>query len=166
MPLLSMMQGDGLGTLRLRLTLLRDTLPQAVADTIERIGPEVASMLSDAAPAGKSAAGGESMPMEGDAPGRLQESFTSTFTASASGATTTVSTTQPNKLALVRSGHRAVFPVRKRALMWPGLAHPVRRAGPVAPNDFVTPVLADAAVQAFAELGAAVGAALALAAEG
>lgn len=37
----------------------------------------------------------------------------------------------------VENGRGPVYPVRKKALYWPELAHPVKRAGPAPANDFV-----------------------------
>lgn len=37
----------------------------------------------------------------------------------------------------VENGRGPVFPVRKKALYWPELSHPVAKAGPAPANDFV-----------------------------
>lgn len=53
------------------------------------------------------------------------------------GATTWFIGTDLEHAYYVENGRGPVYPVRKKALYWPELAHPVKRAGPAAANDFV-----------------------------
>lgn len=100
----------------------------------------MAEDLGNAAPQGKGE-GGENPP--GDAPGPLSESFSAYAEIHANGnsAVADVTTDQPLKFKFVTEGRGEVLPKTKKALFWKGLDHPVRRAGPAAANDFVSPVL-------------------------
>jgi hypothetical protein len=133
---------SGLELLRERIAEARAALPDLLQQVVYGAGTWVAEELSAAAPVGKD--GGP--PPPGDAPGRLNESFYVQAEASkfADGAAISVRTRQPQKLSYVVNGRGEVLPVRKQALYWPSLAHPVRRAQPSQPNDFVTPALANA----------------------
>ena len=111
-------------------------------------GEEMLQELSNAAPKGT---GEDSIPPAGDASGRLADSFEMDEESDVSSAHITIRTTQPQKLDWVVNGRGEVLPVTKKALYWKGLAHPVRRAGPSQPNDFVTPVV-DAGVERITEL--------------
>ena len=130
----------GLDLMRARIAEAKAALPGLLEQAVQDAGDWVAQNLSDAAPQGTSGGGA---PPPGDAPGRLSESFyvQTESSAFAEGAAVSVRTRQPQKLKYVVEGRGVVLPVRKRALYWPGLAHPVRRAGPSQPNDFVTPTL-------------------------
>lgn len=145
MPLLTI-HVEGVEAVRVRLATLRAELPTALARSIERAANELAAQLSEAAPKGRSGASDGAQPsglLAGDAPGPLAESFRAEVTNAGAGGgmvRAVVLTTQPAKLRLVRSGRGPVTPRQKRALMWEGLEHPVMHAGPVAANDFVTPI--------------------------
>jgi hypothetical protein len=161
MPLLRMTATGGTAGLRLRLEQVRSSLMPAINGAVQQIGDDVARQLAQAAPVGASS-GGEGTPIAGDAPGKLKESFVADYEPGEASASTSVATTQPNKLRFVRDGRGPVYPVRKRALMWNGLPHPVRSAKATQPNDFVTPVLAEAAVLAYERLNEVVGEVIAL----
>lgn len=134
---------DDIMALRQRLANTRAQLQPLLRQAVQDAGQWVAQNLSDAAPVGKAESGGT--PIDGDAPGRLNESFYVQDEGSTeSSASVTVRTRQPVKLKFVVEGRGEVRPVNKKALYWPGLPHPVKRAGPAAANDFVTPVLAEA----------------------
>lgn len=134
-PFLVFTPGTDLVTLRTQIALAKAGIVDALAQGLLTGGNQVARNLSLAAPIGK---GEEGPPIPGDAPGRLLTSFCAVPTSQL---TVEVRTSQPNKLALVVKGRKEVVPVTKRALMWPGLPHPVMRSRAVAPNDFVSPVL-------------------------
>lgn len=126
----------GLGALTMRFQDARAELPGLMQQAAQEAGQVLVDDLSASAPVGAN----EGPPPPGDGPGRLAESF---FVRDESETSVAVCTTQPLKLQYVRYGRGEVLPVRKRALMWPGLDHPVRRAGPSQPNDFLTPVIQD-----------------------
>jgi hypothetical protein len=145
---------SGVGELRLRLQMAQAAIGLVVPTVISQAGQYVADELSAAAPHGSNP---DAPPIAGDAPGPLASSFEQQMLAStADYAATQVITTQPHKLGFVVRGHGEVVPVNKRALMWQGLAHPVRKAKAVAPNDFVTPVLDAGVAQAVALLEEAI----------
>ncbi len=134
---------DGIMALRQRLAQTRAQLQPLLARAVRDAGGWVAQNLSDAAPVGKAESGGT--PPDGDAPGRLSESFYVVEEGSTeSSAAVSVRTRQPTKLKFVVEGRGEVRPVNKKALYWPGLPHPVKRARPTTANDFVTPALAEA----------------------
>jgi hypothetical protein len=132
---------SGLDAQRARLAEARAALPGMLQDAVREAGDWVKQNLGDGAPVGEQ----EGPPPQGDGPGRLSESFSVQDESSAfsPGAAISVRTTQPQKLDWVVNGRGEVLPINKRALFWPGLAHPIRRAGPSQPNDFVTPALAE-----------------------
>lgn len=145
-------RSTGVNTLRIKLQMAHAAIGPAVATAIINSGEHVAQALATAAPRGSSDSG-SSQPMGDDEPGRLAESFLNQALASGPDyAATQVITTQPNKLNLVRNGRGEVRPRTKKALMWNGLDHPVRRSRAVAPNDFVSPVLQEGADYARAQL--------------
>jgi hypothetical protein len=145
---------DGIMAWRQRLANTRAQVAPLLRQAAQDAGQWVAQNLSDAAPVGKAESGGT--PIDGDAPGRLNESFYVKDEGSTeSSASVSVRTWQPAKLKLVVEGRGEVLPKAKKALYWQGLPHPVRRAGPAAANDFVSPVLAEAP-DAEEVLGAAV----------
>ena len=139
MPLLTLTTTGTISELRARLQMAQAALGVVIPAAISQAGQNVAAALTNAAPRGATQV--DTPPLEGDAPGNLKDSFESHVTASgAAYAAVEVITTQPTKLGFVVNGHGPVAPVNKKALMWPGLPHPVRSARAVAPNDFVTPV--------------------------
>jgi hypothetical protein len=155
MAILTITGSGNVGELRLRLQMAQAAIGLVVPTVISQAGQYVADELKIAAPQGSSS--GDAPPIEGDAPGHLADSFEQQMLAStADYAATQVITTQPRKLGFVVRGHGEVVPVNKRALMWQGLAHPVRKAKAVAPNDFVTPVLEAGVAQAVALLEEAI----------
>lgn len=131
----------GLEELRARIATLRAALPEAMRSALDNTGTAVVGDLQQQAPAGGN---DDATPPLGDGPGKLRDSFQSDVTEASLHATLIVSTTQPQKLAWVRYGRGPVYPVTKKALMWPGLPHPVRYAGPSQPNEFVEPVISQA----------------------
>lgn len=128
---------SGLDALLSRVRKAQAEVPRVTRDAAQRIGDTVKGQLASAAPKGKS--GGP--PPAGDGPGHLSNSFSAKAEQNGIGARMTLVTSQPFKLKIITGGRRAVIPVTKKALMWPGLSHPVRRSGPVKANDFVTPVM-------------------------
>jgi len=138
MPLLTLTTTGTISELRARLQMAQAALGLVIPAAISQAGQNVADGLAAAAPHG---ANPDAPPVGSDTPGPLASSFESHVTASgAAYAAVEVITTQPTKLGFVVNGHGPVAPVNKKALMWQGLAHPVRSARAVAPNDFVTPV--------------------------
>ncbi len=133
---------SGLDALQLRLQEMKMLLPGIIRDTAQIAGDAVASELGDAAPVGKGEGSGNP---PGDADGPLSESFSAFAEIHANGnsAVAEVRCSQPTKLKFVTQGRGEVLPKVKKALFWPGLDHPVRRAGPAKANDFVSPVLQD-----------------------
>jgi hypothetical protein len=141
----------GIDELRARIAALRAALPEAMRSALDTTGTAVVGDLQQQAPSGGN---DDAPPPLGDAPGKLRDSFISEITEDGLQATLLVSTTQPQKLAWVRYGRGPVYPVNKKALFWPGLAHPVKYAGPSQPNEFVEPVISQApdfAIAAFEE---------------
>ncbi len=128
---------SGLDLLRARLVLAQQELPDAVYASLDELGGEIIDELAAAAPEGS----GEGPPPPGDEEGHLADSFISEVSSQGVGATLVITTTQPTKLRYVVEGRGDVYPVRAKALYWAGLDHPVKRAGPSEPNDFVTPVI-------------------------
>lgn len=144
---------SGLDALRSKIAEARAALPGLLQEAAAEAGLQIVGALSTAAPVGAGEEG--SMPPLGDAPGRLNESFyvqaeESTYSP---GGAISVRTTQPAKLEFVVKGRGEVRPKYKRALYWPGLAHPVKYAGPASANDFVTPVVESGPSEADALLG-------------
>jgi hypothetical protein len=133
---------SGLQALRARIAEARAAVPELLQQAVEGAGSWTVQNLGAAAPVGTQSGGGP--PPAGDAAGPLAESFYMQEEASqfANGARVSVRTRQPQKLEWIVQGRGEVRPVTKRALYWPGLAHPVKYAGPSKANDFVTPVLA------------------------
>jgi len=154
MPLLRLTSTGTISELRIRLQMAQAALGVVIPAAISQAGQNVADGLAAAAPHG---ANPDAPPVGSDAPGPLASSFESHVTASgADYAAVEVITTQPTKLGFVVNGHGPVAPVNKKALMWPGLPHPVRSARAVAPNDFVTPVTDAGTVAAVALLEEAI----------
>lgn len=131
--------GGALDALSLRIQHARAVLPQLLADEVRNTANRAAQALAESAPHGS--AEGETTPIAGDAPGRLYESF---HVESVGQMAAEVLCNQPHKLDFVVNGRGPVRPVRKKALMWPGLPHPVKYARPTEPNDFVSPAIEDA----------------------
>ena len=129
---------SGLDRLIARVNQAQAELPRVTKDAAQRIGDTVKGQLSSAAPKGKS--GGP--PPPGDSSGPLSGSFSAKAEQQGVGARMTLSASQPFKLKIITGGRKAVIPVTKRALMWPGLPHPVMRSSAVKANDFVKPIMA------------------------
>lgn len=133
---------SGIMAWRQRLAQTRAQVGPLLVRATREAGEWVTQNLSDAAPKSKAQ---NATPPDGDAPGRLAESFyVREEGATERSAAVSVKTTQPTKLKFVVEGRGEVRPVNKKALYWQGLPHPVKRAGPMAANDFVSPVLAEA----------------------
>jgi hypothetical protein len=138
-----------LDDMRVRLAMARAALPSLLNTAVHDAGDWVAQNLKDASPVGAN----EGDPPQGDGPGRLAASYVvqDEPPPSEAGAAISVRTTQPTKLSFVRYGTgiygprgQRIRPTTKKALMWPGAAHPVRSVAGQHPNDFVTPILDDA----------------------
>jgi hypothetical protein len=136
MGLFRVQVGAGLTDLSLRIQQARAALPLLLADEVQLLANNAVMALSDAAPRGKGEGGAE--PIGNDAPGRLFESF---HVESNGSMAADVLCNQPQKLSFIVNGRGPVRPVRKKALMWKGLSHPVKYARATEPNDFVTPAL-------------------------
>lgn len=128
---------SGLDLLRQKIAEARDALPDLLQQAAREAGEAVRQNLQDEAPVGAV----EGPPPPGDAEGHLADSFSVQDEDSSGGAAISVRTSQPQKLEYVTEGRGEVLPVTKKALFWRGLPHPVRRAGPSQPNDFVSKVL-------------------------
>lgn len=131
---------SGLASLIARVQEARAVLPELLVDAAQSAGDAVVGELHDAAPVGQ----GGSIPPPGDASGPLAESFYAVAERQADAGVVEVRANQPIKLSYVVNGRGWVYPVNKKALYWEGLDHPVARSRPSNPNDFVSPVLADA----------------------
>lgn len=142
MPFIGVQQG-GLDSLRGRLARASIMLTTMLESTMRDLGDYSVSLLSDAAPRGLRG-NVEPPPIAGDAPGRLANSFH----FEQSGNRVDVLCNQPAKLSFVVNGRGPVYPVRKRALYWYGLDHPVRYARASEPNDFITPVVGEIMAEA------------------
>jgi len=127
---------SGIDALLARVHQVQSELSRVTKDAAQRVGDTVKEQLSGAAPKGR---GGPPPPT--DASGPLSGSFSAKAEQQGAGAYMELKTSQGVKLKFVTGGRGVVLPVNKRALFWPGLAHPVRRAGPSKANDFVSPVL-------------------------
>ena len=130
---------SGLDLLRQKLIEARDALPDLLQQAAREAGEVVRQNLQDESPR----AAVEGPPPPGDAEGHLADSFSVQDEPSSGGAAISVRTSQPRKLGYVVDGRGVVLPVQKKALFWPALSHPVRRADPSQPNDFVNRALAD-----------------------
>lgn len=128
---------SGIDKIMARINKAQAELPRIARDTAQRAGDTVAKQLSSAAPKGKF----NGLPPVGDGPGKLSNSFLAQAEQWGTGARMELKTTQGQKLEFVVKGRGVVLPKVKKALMWPGLPHPVRRAGPSKANDFVSPIL-------------------------
>jgi hypothetical protein len=144
---------SGLDAFKERLALARAQLPDLMQKAVHDAGEWVAEELSNAAPVGAS----EGPPPSGDAPGRLSESF---YVQDEGPESITVRTKQPQKLEYVTQGtgiygkyHTPIVPTTKKALFWPGAAHPVRSVAGQEANDFVTPIVTEEAPTAEEVLG-------------
>ncbi len=147
MPFAEMQVSSAIAELRARIATARGQLPQAVSQILQQAAATTRDALHDAAPVGKTDEG-QSAGLPGDAPGRLAASF---VVRPVNDLQVDIVCVQPLKLKIIVEGRKEVLPKVKMALMWPGLAHPVRRAGPTKANDFVTPVLATVPDQAVAQ---------------
>jgi hypothetical protein len=144
---------SGIAALRAKIAEARAALPGLLQQAVQQAGQDVADELSNNAPKGASEGG---TPPQGDAAGALAESFyvQPETPPSATGAAISVRTTQPQKLAWVMFGTgiygprgQRIVPTTKKALFWPGAQHPVRSVRGMKPNDFVTPVIEQAATE-------------------
>lgn len=130
--------GGNLSDARARFARANAVLATMLESTMSDLGDYSVGLLQDAAPRGVH--GEEEVPpIAGDAPGRLYESFHFVQT----GTRVDVLCNQPAKLNFVVNGRGPVRPVRKRALYWYGLDHPVMYARASEPNDFITPVVGE-----------------------
>lgn len=129
---------SGIDALIKRINEAQNMVPPLLQEAAQKSGETVSNWLKDAAPHGR----GGGSPPPGEAPGSLAASFHVVPKHRSDASAIEVQTTQPLKLRYVRHGRGVVLPIRKRALYWKGLPHPVRRAGPSKPNEFVDPVLA------------------------
>lgn len=129
---------SGIDKIMSRIQKAQTELPRIARDTAQRAGDAVAKQLSSAAPKGKSSG----LPPIGDGPGKLSNSFSAQAELRGTGARMELKTIQGQKLEFVVKGRGVVLPKVKKALMWPGLPHPVKRAGPAKANDFVSPIMA------------------------
>lgn len=129
---------SGIEALRKRIAQAEKDLTPLLQKAAKESGEMVATHLKLKSPHGRS--GGP--PPTGDAPGTLAQSFHVVEKHRTNVAATEVQTKQPTKLKFVTEGRGVVRPVRKKALWWRGLAHPVKRSGPSKKNDFVDKVLA------------------------
>jgi hypothetical protein len=127
---------SGIDALLARVSKAQSELSRVTKDAAQRVGDTVKEQLSSSAPKGR---GGPPPPT--DAPGPLSGSFAAHAEQQGAGAHMELKTSQGIKLKFVTEGRGVVLPRNKRALFWPGLTHPVKRAGPSNANDFVTPVL-------------------------
>lgn len=139
---------SGLDRKREQLAQARSALPELLRQAAHDAGDWIKQNLADEAPVGQQ----EGPPPEGDALGRLSESFYVQDEGSAfePGAAISVRTTQPQKLEYVTKGTgiygprgQRIYPVTKKALYWPGADHPVRSVAGQRPNDFVSAALSD-----------------------
>ncbi len=130
----------GTDELRARIADAQAQLPALIEEAMQEVGLSVVDALSAAAPRGANSGG---TPLASDAAGPLADSFFVQDEGAVGdpGAAISVQTSQPAKLDLVLNGRGEVRPVTARALWWQGLQHPVMRSGPVAPNDFASPVI-------------------------
>ncbi len=138
---------SGLAALAAKLQALHEALCPALESAVTEAVEYGHERLHDAAPIGRTIEALHPQPVGDDAPGPLISSFYTTVQKSDTLVRGTVSTTQPQKLKFVVEGRGPVVPTTKKALYWEGAEHPVKRVGPVAPNDFVSPIVAE--VQAF-----------------
>lgn len=125
---------SGLSSLRDRFARASTRLNSLLEETMRDLGALSVDLLSDAAPRGTSE---NALAIGTDAPGRLADSFHFEQEATR----VDVKCNQPNKLNFVVNGRGPVRPVRKRALYWQGLDHPVKFARATEPNDFISPVV-------------------------
>lgn len=127
-----------------RIQAFRARLMPTITGAVTGMGQEVQQNLSQNAPKGM---GEEGIPPEGDAPGRLSESFGMAQESDEASVSVTVRTSQPLKLQFVTKGTgiygeggMPITPKVKKALYWQGAAHPVRSVRGMQANDFVTPI--------------------------
>lgn len=159
MPLAQLRLPAGADDIQERIAAVRAQLPGAIAQTLAQAAKETQAALQQAAPVGKiieeaTTSGAQSQQprgLPGDGPGKLADSFQ---VQQVGDSQVDVLTTQPAKLKIIVEGRGPVYPKTKMALMWPGLTHPVKRAGPTTPNDFVSPVLASVPDRAVTEAAA------------
>ncbi len=142
----------GIVAIRAKIAEARAALPSLMYQAVQRAGQEVVDELANNAPKGTS--GGP--PPSGDASGPLAESFYMQLEAppSDAGAAVSIRTRQPQKLEYVRYGTglfgpkgQRIRPTTKKALFWPTAQHPVRSVAGMKPNDFVTPIIEQAATE-------------------
>jgi hypothetical protein len=134
----------GLADLRGRVTLAKRMLSTVMQQAAQVSAEAVVAALVEAAPVGAV----DGAPPEGDAPGKLKDSFQAVLgEVGAVSATATVITTQPRKLAYVRfgtgiygpSGAR-IYPRIAAALRWQDASGAVwvrRSIAGMKPNDFM-----------------------------
>lgn len=144
------LEQSGLQSFLERIAEARAQVLGLVQEVVQQAGETMVTDLSAAAPRGKNEG---SPPPPGDGDGPLAESFyvQQEPPPSPAGAAITVRTTQPQKLEYVTQGTgiygprgERIRPKTKKALMWPGAAHPVRSVAGMQPNDFVSPVVDNA----------------------
>lgn len=129
---------QGIESMIARIKRLESKTPSILRAATSRIGDNTVKTLASASPKGQ---GGPSP--EGDAPGKLADSFKS----KASDTRVKVLTVQPTKLRYVTqgtgvyAGRGRIRPRFKKALWWPGAPYPMRSVKGQRANDFVKPVL-------------------------
>lgn len=138
---------SGIDALIAKIAKARAELSRVIHSAAQRSGDAMSKALADKAPHGQS--GGA--PPAGDGPGSLAGSFHGITEQQGVGAKVEVKTTQPQKLEYVREGtglygpkKQLIKPTAKKALFWPGAAHPYRSVKGMRANDFVKPVIARA----------------------
>jgi hypothetical protein len=125
-----------------RVQKARAELPRITTEAAQRAGDTLTQQLSSAAPRGKN----PGPPPPGDAPGPLSKSFSALAEWKGPGATLELRTNQPLKLQYVTQGtgiyvgKGVIKPLVKKALFWPGAAHPYRSVKGIKGKDFVKPV--------------------------
>jgi len=141
-----------LEALQARLTMLRSHLvTNMIMSHVETALTQTVLDLRAAAPIGHDSGGGfgMSLPIGDDKAGKLVDSFLmNAWTWTQGRAIGQIETTQPKKLHYLRVGtglygpyNQRIYPRTKKALYWPGAAHPVASIAGMRPNDFVTPLL-------------------------
>jgi hypothetical protein len=149
----TIVKGTKITRMRAAIARMSAQLPNELEMLVNSIGNEVVQQFRDAAPHGS---GEEGEPSAGDSPGRLADSFYTTFSSDgAMLARVQVKTTQPTKLGYVRNGtgiygkyNQRIVPVTKKALYWKGAPHPVRSVAGQKANDFIKPIVENYKVEA------------------
>lgn len=140
-----------LDTYRLKIQARSQRLPGVVRQVLAQQADTTVADLSAAAPQGNSGGmGTDDMPVPGDAPGALSQSFDKKMSGNQYVSTARVITTQPHKLGFVRYGtgiygpnQSRIVPAVKQALWWAEAAHPYASVAGQQANDFVSPILAE-----------------------